>query len=37
VRSAQQVDGIIGAGDFQLSDAEFAEIESAVQQEAAKV
>jgi aryl-alcohol dehydrogenase-like predicted oxidoreductase len=35
VRSAEQVDGVIGAGEFRLDDDEFEEIESAVQQEVA--
>src|SRR5581483_1696482 len=35
VRSAEQVRGIIGAGDFRLSDSELEEIESAVQRQAA--
>jgi aryl-alcohol dehydrogenase-like predicted oxidoreductase len=33
VRSRAQVDGIIGAGDFQLSNAELGEIENAFEQE----
>jgi aryl-alcohol dehydrogenase-like predicted oxidoreductase len=35
VRSAEQVRGIIGAGDFRLSTSELEEIESAVQRQAA--
>ncbi|HZQ25314.1 MAG TPA: aldo/keto reductase [Terriglobales bacterium] len=37
VRSAEQVDGIIGAADFRLSDSEYREVESALSQELAKV
>ena len=33
VRSRSQVEGIIGAGDFQLSNAELSEIENAFEQE----
>jgi aryl-alcohol dehydrogenase-like predicted oxidoreductase len=35
VRSAEQVRGIIGAGEFRLSDSEVDEIESALQQQVA--
>jgi aryl-alcohol dehydrogenase-like predicted oxidoreductase len=35
VRSASQVDGILGAAEFRLSESEFEEIESAVAQEVA--
>jgi aryl-alcohol dehydrogenase-like predicted oxidoreductase len=35
VRSPRQVDGVIGAGEFRLSKGEYAEIQSAVQQEVA--
>jgi len=35
VRSPRQIDGVIGAGEFRLSNGEYAEIQSAVQQEVA--
>jgi len=37
VRNREQVSGIIGAGDFRLSEKEFGEIESALAQEAMEV
>jgi aryl-alcohol dehydrogenase-like predicted oxidoreductase len=37
VRNREQVSGIIGAGDFRLSEKEFEEIESAVAQETVEV
>ncbi len=37
VRSRSQVDGVIGAGDFRLSDEEVSEIENALEQELAGI
>jgi aryl-alcohol dehydrogenase-like predicted oxidoreductase len=35
VRSPKQVDGVIGAGDFRLSDEEVREIESRLEEQVA--